>query len=220
MAIQPISASVSTPAPVRTAAPVDRPVATPPQPEVKTGVEALSLESKVELSQKAVVAPPPPPSQGTKKKTVAEKATVSQSKTVEGEDYAGRTCSGTLHGPLLMEAPGGLTFELEHERDFETMAQMGLQLGQVPAELLHSPAGEVPLVKEKGFSYFGLEPEGARLVQHLEGEPGEPVEPSRVKLPSGQEVLITRGPNEISILVPAASLDELANWGRNLLAVG
>ncbi|MBN9418817.1 hypothetical protein ABS71_17880 [bacterium SCN 62-11] len=216
MAIQPISASVSTP--VRTAAPVARPepaAAPAPQPEVKTGVEALSLENKVELSQKAVVAPPPPPSQGTKKKSAPEKAPVS--KRVEGEDFAGRTCSGELHGPLLMEAPGGLTFELEHERDFETMAQMGLQLGQVPAELLHSPAGETPLVKEKGFSYFGMEAEGARLVQHIEGEAAEP---SRVKLPSGQEVLITRGPNEISILVPAASLDELANWGRNLLAIG
>lgn len=217
MTIQPVSASASTP--VRSVAPVSRPEPAPvpvAQPEVKTGVEALSLESKVELSQKATVAPPPPPSQGTKKKSAPEKAPAS-SKLVEGEDFAGRTCTGTLHGPLLMEAPGGLTFELEHERDFETMAQMGLQLGQVPAELLHSPAGEAPLVQEKGFSYFGVQPEGARLVQHVECEPAEP---SRVKLASGQEILITRGPNEISILLPPDSLDELAGWGRNLLAIG
>ncbi len=189
--------------------------APPPQPEVKTGVESLSLESKLDLSQKAQVQPPPPP-QATKKKATEERRAP---KSVEGEDFAGRTCSGSLHGPLLMEEPGGLAFECENAQDHETMTRLGLQLGQVPAELLHTPAGEAPVVHQPDFTYFGIEAEGARLVQHVEEGPSELVE-SRVKLPDGQTVLVTRGPNEISILVPPASLDELANWGRNLLAIG
>lgn len=188
--------------------------AAPPQPEVKTGVESLSLESKLDLSQKAQVQPPPPPS-ASKKKVVEERRSP---KSVEGEDFAGRTCTGSLHGPLLMEEPGGLAFECENPADHEAMTRLGLQLGQVPPELLHTPAGEAALVQEPGFSYFGVAAEGARLVQHVEGSPE--VQESRVKLADGQTVLVTRGPHEISILVPPASLDELANWGRNLLAIG
>lgn len=195
--------------------PVHRPEAAPPQPEVKTGVESLSLESKLDLSHKAQVQPPPPPQATKKKPSVPERVAP---KSVEGEDFTGRTCSGTLHGPLLMEEPGGLAFECENAQDFEAMTRLGLQLGEVPPELLHTPAGEAPVVQQPGFTYHGIEPEGARLVQHVEGSP-EVVE-SRVKLPDGQTVLVTRGPNQISILVPPASLDELANWGRNLLAIG
>ncbi|MBS2033833.1 hypothetical protein JST97_02545 [bacterium] len=209
------SASVSAPA-VRKSSP--RPVQEQPpvQPEVATGVESLSLQTKVDLSQKAQVQPPPPP-QATKKKTaVADKL---PSKSVEGQDFTGRTCSGTLHGPLLMEDPMALGFECESPRDFETMHRLGMQLGQVPAELLLAPAGQEALVREPDFAYFGVGPEGARLVQNLQGEPDSQPQESRIKLASGQEVLVTRGPNEISILVPPARLEELASWGRNLLAV-
>jgi len=221
------TSAISTTAPIST--PVARkPVAravqneAPPtlapthQPEVKTGVESLSLETKVELSQQAQVQPPPPPQATKKKSSTQEKL---PPKGVEGEDFTGRTCTGTLNGPLLMEDPLALNFECDSPRDFETMHQLGLQLGQVPQELLHSPAGDAPLVKEAGFSYHGIGPEGARLSQHIEGEAGAPLEVSHVKLADGQVVQVTRGPNEISILVPPASLDELANWGRNLLAV-
>ena len=190
---------------------------TPPQPEVKTGVESLSLETRVDLSQKAQVQPPPPPQATKKKNTTPERP---PNKSVEGEDFAGRTCTGTLHGPLLMEEPAGLDFECENARDHETMTRLGLQLGQIPPELLHTPAGETPVVQEPGFTYHGILPEGARLVQHLETDSGAVLEESKVKLPGGQTVLVTRGPNEISVLVPAESLDELANWGRSLLAVG
>lgn len=188
----------------------------PPQPEVKTGVESLSLETRVDLSQKAQVQPPPPPASSKKKNNLVERP---PSKSVEGQDFAGRTCTGTLHGPLLMEEPLGLNFECENPSDHEAMTRLGMQLGQVPPELLHTLAGEAPVVQQPGFTYHGIEPEGARLVQHLDGEANAPRVESRVKLADGQTVLVTRGPNEISILVPPASLDELANWGRTLLAI-
>jgi len=189
---------------------------TPPQPEVKTGVESLSLETRVDLSQKAQVQPPPPPQHSKKKNTAPE---ARNPKAVEGEDFAGRLCSGTLHGPLLMEEPSGLAIECKNPQDFQAMYDLGMQLGQVPPELLHAPAGDTPVMKEPGFTYHGIGPEGARLVQHLENGVDAPAEESKVTLPGGQIVLVTRGPNEISILVPPASLDELANWGRTLLAV-
>lgn len=188
----------------------------PVQPEVATGVESLSLQSKVDLSQKAQVQPPPPPPATKKKSSLPEKL---PSKSVEGQDFTGRTCSGTLHGPLLMEDPAALSFECESPRDFETMHRLGMQLGQVPPELLHAPASESPLVREPEFAYFGVGSEGARLVQASESGGPDTLQESRVKLPGGQEVLVTRGPNEISILVPPASLDELASWGKKLLAV-
>ncbi|MBX3170579.1 MAG: hypothetical protein KF760_24440 [Candidatus Eremiobacteraeota bacterium] len=217
MFTSPISTSPSL-APPSVRKPASRPVENmaPLQPEVKTGIESLSLESKLDLSQKAQVQPPSPPQASKKKATVPERP---PNKSVEGEDFTGRTCSGTLHGPLLMEDPAGLSFECENARDHETMTRLGLQLGQVPPELLHMPAGEAPVVQEPGFTYFGIQPEGAHLVQHVEEGPGQ-LEESRVKLPDGQTVLVTRGPNEISILVPPASLDELASWGRSLLAIG
>ncbi|MFN8612762.1 MAG: hypothetical protein U0931_34815 [Vulcanimicrobiota bacterium] len=174
------------------------------------------METRLDLSQKAQVQPPPPPQASKKKNATTERPL---SKSVEGQDFTGRTCTGTLHGPLLMEDPAALNFDCQSPADFETMHRLGMQLGQVPPELLHSPAGEAPLLTQPEFSYHGLEPQGARLVQHIQGEPEQLARESRVKLAGGQEVLITRGPNEISILVPPASLDELASWGRNLLAV-
>ena len=219
MIAAPLSSVTNTPVAPSLRKPAARPVVeqNPPQPEVKTGVEALSLETKVDLSQKAQVQPPPPPQASKKKNTTPERP---PDKTVEGEDFAGRTCTGTLNGPLLMEEPAGLAFECENARDHETMTRLGLQLGQVPPELLHTPAGETPVLEQPGFTYHGIGPEGARLVQHLETDSGAVREESKVKLPGGQTVLVTRGPNEISVLVPAESLDDLANWGRTLLAVG
>ena len=46
--------------------------------------------------------------------------------------------------------------------------------------------------------------------------------PSQVRLPNGQVATILRGADDqmqLSIHLPAASLDELANWGRSLLAI-
>jgi len=59
-------------------------------------------------------------------------------------------------------------------------------------------------------------------VQHFQEAQPERAETSQVRLPNGQVATILRGSDDqmqLSIHLPASSLDELANWGRSLLAI-
>ena len=189
----------------------------------------LSLESRVDLSQKAQAAPPPPPSE-TRRRPQAQ---VPKCKSVHTTDFTGRQCSGTLHGPLLMEdAPlstlspkdsHSLDLVFEHEGDRQLLRSAGLMLGALGSETLQAPATGEALVSlpalDSSYSYMGVRDGVAQLVQTFQ-DPLEARSDSVARLADGSEVKFCRGQEgQLSIFLPAQSLDQLIHWGRNLLAV-
>lgn len=214
-------------APIKTVTRSNSVVAQPaaPAPQVATEVASLSLETKLDLSQKAAVVPPPPPADNRKSKS--EKAPPKKAaETVATTDFAGRTCSGTLNGPLLMEEPGAaqglefrsIDFVYGDDSDFAALQSAGKALSGLDTELLLKPAeGDEPLLSlSDGSAYYGVKDGLGKLVQRYDGE--ATAEISQVRLPDGNLVEISRQPGELSIYLPAASLEEISRWGGRLLA--
>lgn len=201
---------------------------------VATEVDSLSLQTKMDLSQKAQVLPPPPPAETKRKPSQPPKKTEAR---VSTSDFTGRTCSGSLHGPLLMEDPQmevesrpsafkSVDFVFENDKDFAPMRSASLALGALEPSVLHAPGQDQPLANIPGadsnFAYFGVRNGQAVIVQHFQEAQPERAETSQVRLPNGQVATILRGSDDqmqLSIHLPASSLDELANWGRSLLAI-
>jgi hypothetical protein len=204
------------------------------QQRVATEVDSLSLQTKMDLSQKAQVLPPPPPAETKRKPTLPPKK---QEQRVSGSDFTGRTCVGSLHGPLLMEdpqmeveskAPGfqSVDFVFENNQDLAPMRGASLALAALEPSVLHAPGQDQPLAtipsSDSNFAYFGVRNGQAVIVQQFHEPQPEARESSQVKLPNGQVATILRGADDqmqLSIHLPAASLDELAGWGRSLLAI-
>jgi hypothetical protein len=208
------------------------------QARVSTDVASLSLETRLDLSQKAQVLPPPPPTE-SKRKTSPAPARRAETQ-VSGSDFLGRSCSGSLHGPLLMEDPlqvdsldgrptpfQSIDFVFENAQDFAPMRSASLALACLEPSVLHAPAGESPLATlpatDSSFAYFGVKNGVATIVQQFEQPqaPSSLAEPSQVRLPDGQVAYIFRGQgpvHQMSLHLPASSLDDLAGWGRGFLA--
>ena len=120
---------------------------------VATEVDSLSLQTRLDLSQKAQVLPPPPPAETKRKPTLQPKK---QEQRVSGSDFTGRTCVGNLHGPLLMEdpqmevesRPSGfqtVDFQFENEKDFAPLRGASLALAALEPSILHAPGQDKPL---------------------------------------------------------------------------
>ena len=198
-------------------------------PRISTDVASLSNETRHSLAEKAQALPPPPPAE-TRRKPPARRESA-----VATQDFAGRTCSGTLHGPLLMEDPGlpacqeldsgrfaSVDFVCDDPLDFQPMRLAGLALADLDAEQLRAPYQESPLnLLESGdvqMAYHGVRHGLGHFVHSSEGLQ---TEHRQVRLPNGQIAFFSPGPRpgELSILVPAGSLEDLAEWGRGLLAI-
>ena len=201
---------------------------------VATEVDSLSLQTKMDLSQKAQVLPPPPPAETKRKPTLPPKK---QEQRVSGSDFTGRTCVGSLHGPLLMEDPQmeteakpsgfqSVDFVFDNDKDFAPMRGASLALAALEPSILHAPGQSQPLAtvpsSDSNFAYFGVRNGQAVIVQQFHEAQPEARESSQVRLPNGQVATILRGADDqmqLSIHLPASSLDELASWGRSLLAI-
>jgi hypothetical protein len=200
---------------------------------VATEVDSLSLQTRLDLSQKAQVLPPPPPAESKRKPTLPPKK---EQQRVSSQDFTGRTCSGSLHGPLLMEEPQmevearpsgfrSVDFVFDNHQDFAPLRGASLALAALEPSVLHAPGGDKPLAvipsSDSQFAYFGVRNGQAVIVQQFqEAQPQS--QSSQVRLPNGQVATILRGADDqmqLSIHLPAASLDDLAQWGRSLLAV-
>lgn len=204
---------------------------------VATDVASLSIQTRVDLSQKAQVAPPPPPSESRRKP--AQNPAPKHEARVATQDFAGRLCSGSLTGPLLMEDPLShetdgcafqtLDFSFESSADFLAVRGGSQALALLEPEELHSPASGQPIrqfrTADASFAYFGVQNGVAVLVQKMEaGATAAPEAPkSEVRLPDGQVVRILRSldqqQEQLSLYLPAESLDNLADWGRSWLAI-
>lgn len=206
---------------------------------VATDVASLSLETRLDLSQKAQVVPPAPPPE-TRRKSATERPTPRKAQ-VQTHDFTGRQCSGSLHGPLLMEElempdssarPSGfrsVDFVFEDSQDFASLRSASLALGAIHPEVLQAPSVGEPLAvipaADSTFAYFGVKNGMAHLVQQWEGpvqahrSPGE----TQVRLPDGRSARLSWQQSEqtqLSLYLPAESLDQLVGWGRGLLGEG
>ncbi|MFN8611240.1 MAG: hypothetical protein U0931_27095 [Vulcanimicrobiota bacterium] len=200
---------------------------------VATEVDSLSLQTRLDLSQKAQVLPPPPPAESKRKPTLPHKK---EQQRVTTQDFTGRSCSGSLHGPLLMEEPEmqvearpgtfrSVDFVFDHQQDFAPLRGASLALAALEPSVLHAAAADRPLAvipsSDSQFAYFGVRNGQAVIVQQFQ-EAQAPAQSSQVRLPNGQVATILRDANDqmqLSIHLPAASLDDLAQWGRSLLAI-
>jgi hypothetical protein len=212
----------------------------PPIKKVATEVDSLSDGMKFDLSQKAQAQPPAPKVAPKKKPAPAPRQANKQQPKVQGKDFTGRTCSGNLHGPLLMEDPllsnhtqSGFQmsqFNFTSPQDLGDFRTSGLLLGSLDAGVLNSPASETPLAQvqtgDTTFSYYGIDNGNAKIVgtSSKGGAEAKQAAPSQstVTLPDGQTVEIIRNATVgelLSIRLPEASLGELAEWGKGLLAV-
>ncbi|MBT9586189.1 hypothetical protein IV102_22805 [bacterium] len=204
---------------------------------ISTDVASLSLETRLDLSQKAQVLPPPPPPESTRKTPPARRESQ-----VSTTDFTGRSCSGSLHGPLLMEDPmmevqsldsrpaafKSVDFVFENTQDFAPMRSASLALAALEPSILHAPASQVALAtvpsSDSSFAYFGVKNGVATIVQQFDNDQPQAFsqDSGQVRLPDGQVAFISRahGPaGQLSIHLPATSLDPLADWGRSLLAI-
>lgn len=197
-----------------------------PAEKVVEGVEALSLQSKVDLSQKASVTPVKAPDEtrkpkkapGEPKKAARPEGAATQEE-VTGTDFAGRTCTGSLSGPLLMEDPQALEgFNFDHPSDFQALFSAGKFLAGLDEGVLTGERSPNPLASDQGLAYFGVQEGKGLLVQQGPDLPAGPEE-SQITLPSGEKVQVTRQEGRLSLFLPAESLGEVAQWGRRLLAV-
>jgi hypothetical protein len=192
----------------------------PPAPEVKvaTEVASLSLETRLDLSQKSQAAPPPPPPDPRKSKA-KEARKPDTPGSVATTDFTGRSCTGSLHGPLLMEDPHSPGFVFDNPRDFEDLQSAGKLLSRLDPEILLGASSEKSLAElslgESKFSYFGIKDGQGLLMQHRQHETAEV---SQVQLPGGQVAQISRELDRLCIYLPAVSLEEMAQWGGRLLA--
>jgi hypothetical protein len=213
----------------------------PPAKKVATEVDSLSDGMKFDLSQKAQAQPPAPKTAPKKKSAPAPKPSAKQQASkVQGKDFAGRTCSGNLNGPLLMEDPMAANaaqagfqisqFNFNSSQDIGDLRSGALLLGGLGESILHAPASENPLAQIQSgdtlFSYYGVDNGSATLkgtsVKSSDSAHLAIPTKSAVTLPDGQIVEITRNASVgelLSIRLPEASLSELAEWGRGLLAV-
>jgi hypothetical protein len=188
----------------------------------------LSLESKVSLSHKAQTLPAAAVSETRRRPSTPPQV---RKGCVSTTDFAGRQCSGSLHGPLLMEdAPlatlqpkpsNSLDMVFEHQSDRDSLRSASLMLGMLGGETLHAPStGESLSTLPAGnstYSYLGVEDGVAKLVQTFH-QPVETRPDSRVRLGDGSEVQMRWESGEfstLSIYLPAESLDTLVNWGRS-----
>ena len=192
------------------------------------GLAGLSLESRIELCQKIDVVPPPAKkterpghhSKGFK----PPKTPLPHS--VQTTDNCGRMCTGTLHGPLLMEDAGISTpsaaafssegFRYDNVLDFDNLrdASKALALFSSPDELGHA--------QDPGFMYVGTIDGRANLVKDDPELAPESIGVGAVIMPDGRIGHVSRSPRnggEIRVRVPEESLDMLVNWGRRLLAI-
>lgn len=177
--------------------------------EVTEGVASLSLQTRVDLSQKAQVAPPPPPTETRKPKSTPTAPPRSES--VCTTDFTGRTCSGTLSGPLLMEEPLA-----ELPQDSAALEATGRFFALLDSELLVAERSEQPLATKDDIHYFGVL-DGVALVTH--SQPLEATgEERHIVLPEGGVVRITQSEGRLSLYLPAESLSEMVSWGKRLLA--
>ncbi|MBT9587956.1 hypothetical protein IV102_31765 [bacterium] len=197
--------------------------------KVATEVASLSLETKLDLSQKAQVVPPPAPPDNRKSKAPPARKPETPA-SVETTDFTGRTCTGSLNGPLLMEDLGAgqplefrsLDFVYDNPQDFAALQTASQLLAGLEPEVLLSPGGERPLadfiLNDSTFSYYGVKDGRGLMVQHLQEAPRSPAEESQILLPDGQVAHLSRESGQLSIYLPAASLQEMAAWGGRLLA--
>jgi len=201
----------------------------PPQEKVVEGVESLSLQTKVELSHKAqankmldkayVEADPTTPSAQTRKTRKASAENRKEAEGVSTTDFAGRSCTGTLSGPLLMEDSQALEgFNFDHPGDFQAVFSAGKFLASLDDEVLKAERSPEPLASDQGLAYFGLQ-DGTGLLVHQGADVPPGPEESQVTLPGGSRVQITRQDGRLSLFLPAESLTELTQWGRQLLAI-
>jgi hypothetical protein len=226
----------------------DAPKLTPlgPAPIISADPSAYSGE-RVELSQQ-------PAAPSAAKKVARTGASSSPRKTSKGvapkprivstTDNFGRICTGSLHGPLLMEdttfglmepaAPPGYTsqsFRYDNVHDFQTVKAAGMALGTLTPQKLHASPKRSTKIQVPGagpaFAYKGVKDGQAVLVQHYpRGGPKLASDlPSRgaVELPDGQTALISRtkkrGGSDVEIRFPQSVVDPMAEWGRTLLAI-
>ena len=198
-------------------------------PRVSTDVASLSNETKHSLAEKAQALPSPPPSE-TRRKPATRRETA-----VATHDFTGRQCSGSLHGPLLMEDPApiacdevrskafqSLDFLCDQPLDFESMRLAGRCLADLEGGQLQSSYQDSPVAHlESG--EFSMDFHGVRhgLGHFVQQSDRSESEARQVRLPNGQIAFFSPGsrPGELSILIPAASLEEMAEWGRGLLAI-
>lgn len=206
-----------------------------PATRVPTDVASLSLQTRIDLSQKANVVPPPPPADNRRK--VRDELPGKKSQ-VSTTDFTGRTCTGSLHGPLLMEDPLQQTeerpsgfqssdFVFTSPEDFAPLRSASLALAALQPEILQAPATGQPLATlpaaDSSFLYFGVKDGQALMVQQFENEAPAGAASSQVQLPDGRLAQILRQGGEqsqFSIYLPAESLGEMAMWGYGLLAEG
>lgn len=206
-----------------------------PTTRVPTDVATLSLETRLDLSQKANVVPPPPPADN-RRKTGSQPPPKKGESRVSTSDFAGRTATGSLHGPLLMEDPAPVVpeernfsfhsadFVLSGAEDFAPLRSAGLALAALPAEVLQAPATGEALATlpaaDSSFLYFGVKDGEARIVQQFETQAPAGPASSQVQLPDGRLARIFRQGEQcqFSLYLPAESLESLAGWGRNCLA--
>lgn len=206
--MNPITTTNAAPRPpVRVTTPT--PIVPRQAPEVSEGVASLSLQTRVDLSQKAQVAPPPPPTETRKPKTSPQP--MQRSEGVCTTDFTGRTCSGTLSGPLLMEEPLA-----ELPQDSAALEATGRFFALLDSELLTAERSDQPLASKDDLHYYGVL-DGVALVTH-----SQPLEASgeerHIVLPEGGVVRITQAEGRLSLYLPAESLGEMVSWGKRLLA--
>ena len=213
---------------------ISSPKAVPAKPAglPQDGGDSLSLESRVELSQKIGTAPAPPPVRKPEKPSTA-KALRAVSKAPEapekGEvrttDSLGRICTGSLHGPLLMEEAGASYlseasfssegFRYDNAVDFHNLKEASKALAT-----LSSP--ELGLEQDPGYLYVGTIDGFANLVKDEPSISSEGVSGGAIMFPDGRYGHISRSSRnggEIRVRVPEESLDMLADWGRTLIAI-
>lgn len=229
--MNPVAASTSLASykPALRPAVVNPPQLQPGDQKVATEVASLSLETKLDLSQKAQVVPPPQPPDNRKSKAPSARKPETPA-SVETTDFTGRSCSGSLNGPLLMEDPAAgqplefrsLDFVYDNPQDFAALQSTGQLLAGLEQEILLAPGGDRPLVNfsldESTFSYYGIKDGQGLMVQQLPNAPSGPAEESQILLPDGNIAHLSREFGQLSIYLPAASLQEMAAWGGRLLA--
>jgi hypothetical protein len=206
----------------------------------------LSLENKLDLSQKASAMPTAPParksgrsSKSSRIKKAKQSGKTTKDRAVRTTDNLGRICSGSLNGPLLMEEAGSQTpgyssegFKFEHDHDFQAVQAAGKALASLTPDRLLAPRGRSSqkIDSEAGpaYAYRGVRGGEAVLVQRFaRGEvttPAGELRTGAVEFPDGQTAFIARRPtsrggSQTEIRLPSTALSQLADWGRELLAI-
>lgn len=211
-----------------------------PKP-IKTEVDSLSEQTLHSLAQQAQVSPSQTEPKGkvkdkSRERHLPKENNKPQKTEVSGQDkLTGRSFSGTLDGPLLMEeapflkeAQGSnfrtVDFVFANPADFEDLRSVSLGLSGLEESARKSASSDQPVAFGSGESQYlfsGVQ-NGAATVQTViaDGMPTQVDTTSIATLPNGDKVEIARNCNGslLSIRLPEASLSDLVEWGRGLLA--